>query len=55
MSWPTKILPFKRPAHPALQILLFDAAAFPRFRLEWNRPTPPTKPHPVGPTPSSGK
>lgn len=58
MNGPSKILPFRRPEHPAaLHLVQTDPETFPRFREEWNRPAPPPGPHPQAPiaAPPSGK
>lgn len=47
---PSKVIAFWRPQHPVPRPLASNGAeAFPRFRREWNRPTP--QPSRGGPEP----
>jgi hypothetical protein len=43
MSWPTKILLFRRPEHAVRLVVAEAAAAFPRFRKEAARVVTPAR------------
>jgi hypothetical protein len=54
MTEPTKIVTFRKSDHRIpLRLSPMDAGGFPRFRKEWNRPTPPPPPPVHTPAPRS--